>query len=167
MFDLAEDPPRDLASRLVPAGGGFDAVAWDAGNKEMYAASAGKITRFNDVGRLQLESVPGPANVIALGRYGRRTYVAYRDGTRTLVSALDVNHSPVADAGPDQVVECDGPSAVPVTLDATRADDYDSRPGTKDDILLLRLAGRRRGARKRRGGHRHGRRWPRAATTSP
>jgi hypothetical protein len=136
VFDLTEDPPRDLASWRFPLGNGFEAVAWDAGNKEMYAASAGTITRFNDVGRLQLESVPGPANVLALGRYGRRTYVAYKDGTRTLVSALDVNHSPVADAGPDQVVECDGTSAVPVTLDGTRSDDYDSRPGTKDDILL-------------------------------
>ncbi len=45
-----------------------------------------------------------------------------------------MNHSPRADAGPDQAVECSAAGAARVTLDGSGSSDGDSTPGTADDI---------------------------------
>lgn len=61
-----------------------------------------------------------------------RIYDAYTTKSAWRVVA---NEPPVAEAGPDQVVEATGPAGALVTLDASASTDPDSTPGTNDDIV--------------------------------
>lgn len=47
------------------------------------------------------------------------------------------NHAPVANAGPDQILECEGDWHATVTLDGSQSRDSDSTQGTNDDIVLF------------------------------
>jgi hypothetical protein len=50
------------------------------------------------------------------------------------MGAYEVNHNPIADAGPDQTVEAQAPWGATVTLDGSGSSDADSTPYTNDDI---------------------------------
>jgi hypothetical protein len=56
-------------------------------------------------------------------------------GGRIDMGAYEFNHIPVADAGPNQIVEAQGPWGTRVTLDGSGSSDSDSAPGTNDDIV--------------------------------
>jgi hypothetical protein len=45
------------------------------------------------------------------------------------------NQSPIANAGPDQIVDADSSCTATVTLDGSGSTDPDSNPGTNDDIV--------------------------------
>jgi hypothetical protein len=49
--------------------------------------------------------------------------------------AAGENRSPVADAGPDQILECDGSGQATASLDGSGSSDPDSTAGTNDDIV--------------------------------
>ncbi|MHC4085003.1 MAG: LamG-like jellyroll fold domain-containing protein [Planctomycetota bacterium] len=64
------------------------------------------------------------------------------DGDKDGISVVDMgsyelNHVPVADAGPDQTVEAQAPWGATVTLDGSGSSDTDSTPGTNDDIVYF------------------------------
>ena len=46
-----------------------------------------------------------------------------------------LNHPPVADAGPDQVLECSGDGTATAALDGSASTDVDSTPRTHDDVV--------------------------------
>jgi predicted outer membrane repeat protein len=56
-------------------------------------------------------------------------------GGRIDMGVYEFNHIPIADAGPDQVVEAQGAFGARVTLDGSCSSDADSTPGTNDDIV--------------------------------
>ncbi|MDH4242034.1 MAG: LamG domain-containing protein, partial [Phycisphaerae bacterium] len=55
-------------------------------------------------------------------------------GGRIDMGAYEFNHTPVADAGQDRIVEAQGHWGATVTLDGSGSSDADSTPGTSDDI---------------------------------
>jgi len=56
-------------------------------------------------------------------------------GGRIDMGAYEFNHIPVADAGPNQIVEAQGAWGARVTLDGSCSSDADSTAGTNDDIV--------------------------------
>jgi len=50
--------------------------------------------------------------------------------TEVVIPDIPVNSAPVADAGPDQIIECSGPNGTEVTLDGSGATDPDGDPLT-------------------------------------
>jgi len=55
-------------------------------------------------------------------------------GGRVDMGAYEFNHTPVANAGPDQTIEAQAPWGATVTLDGSGSSDADCTPGTYDDI---------------------------------
>ena len=53
------------------------------------------------------------------------------------MGAYEFNHIPIADAGPDQIIEAQAPWGAAATLDASGSSDADSTPGTNDDIVYF------------------------------
>lgn len=51
--------------------------------------------------------------------------------------SLGCDYPPVAEAGPNQTLECSSQAGASVTLDGSASTDADSTPGTNDDIVLF------------------------------
>lgn len=73
------------------------------------------------------------AEMIVWGGYNGKNYVNAGGRYRACLG----RHPPVAEAGPDQVVECTGDLGALVTLDGSASYDDGSSPGTNDDIVYF------------------------------
>jgi hypothetical protein len=102
----------------------FDGSTWVQDQK----LSASDKEAFSDFGGFGAVSVDG--DTVVIGADG--------DGTTGSAYVYTVNQPPVADAGPDTVVECTSAAGTTVHLDGSGSTDPDSTPGTNDDIVSFR-----------------------------
>jgi hypothetical protein len=102
----------------------FDGSTWVEDQK----LSASDKENFADFGGFGAVSVDG--DTVVIGADG--------DGTEGSAYVYTVNQPPVADAGPDTVVECTSAAGTAVHLDGSGSTDPDSTPGTNDDIVSFR-----------------------------
>jgi probable HAF family extracellular repeat protein len=65
---------------------------------------------------------------------GDEETIPFRAFLLTPIEELE-NQSPIANAGPDQIVDADSSCTATVTLDGSGSTDPDSNPGTNDDIV--------------------------------
>jgi probable HAF family extracellular repeat protein len=65
---------------------------------------------------------------------GDEETIPFRAFLLTPIEELE-NQSPIANAGPDQIVDADSSCTATVTLDGSGSTDPDSNPGTNDDVV--------------------------------
>ncbi|MBI3893979.1 MAG: HYR domain-containing protein, partial [Candidatus Wallbacteria bacterium] len=70
------------------------------------------------------------ANTAAVAASPAGLYIAYNVGSTVRYIYNSINHAPVAEAGPNQTVECTSPSGATVTLDGRGSSDPDGSPIT-------------------------------------
>ncbi len=134
------DPSRPTVTAVIPSRG------WPS-----HALNAGYLLSGNWVHGLATYRPPQPLRVVGpvtdtsltfeipAGYPPGSYHVAAEqpDGTTArLLNAIQVvaNRPPIAEAGPDQVLECTGNLQAAATLDGSASTDTDSTPGTDDDI---------------------------------
>ncbi len=115
---------------------GFADVAFDARFGTIF--TQGTIIEEYDLRTLaRLDSFPNSRGTGFLGKRGKKlvhvSANAINDGPAGLY-VYDINHVPVAEAGPDVVTECNGDNAGTVTFDGSASTDPDS-DGTYDDLV--------------------------------
>ncbi len=131
----SDDPAADLAFQ-----GGLRArqvahAIWDPWAGEILALQ-GNSLRLHDGETLETLRVvelwsPGGALV----KQRKNVVVLEPDVDELLIQRFEINHVPEADAGEDQVLECEADLAARGTLDGRGTRDRDSPPGTTEDIV--------------------------------
>ncbi|MDH4140696.1 MAG: PKD domain-containing protein, partial [Coriobacteriia bacterium] len=126
-----------LNARLMDKNGGE--IAWAATTAYVSAGQPQMLTLVFDGPPIYNHGVNGPYLVRDLLFYSVSdpSLFDYMDDPYLTQSAWLVaeNRPPVADAGPDQVVDATGPTGALVTLDGSASTDPDSTSGTNDDIV--------------------------------
>ncbi len=121
-----------------PAGNVFIA---DTGNNRIRQVTRSLI--ISTVAGNGIRGYAGDGGPATSARLNRPSAVAIDPGGNSLISDTDnrrvrrvalFNQPPLADAGPDQQMECSGPAGAMIHLDGALSSDPDSVPGTNSDI---------------------------------
>jgi len=134
---LGEETRYDSGQSFSLGVGDFD----QDGHMDLVSSSSTILFGAGDgtFGRARQFAHFGPGIVDDFNRDGRPDVALAPGG---LVVALnegvtESNHSPVAIAGVDAMLECASPSGTEVLLDGSASSDPDSNPGTRDDIAAF------------------------------
>ncbi len=133
LFGVSDDASRDLqkVGSIAPA----DLAMADLQNSEFYTVRGNTLMQYgvSEPEPRQQRNISGPATFVE--KVGKRVFTV--GGTvpnSAEISSFEFNHPPIANAGPDQLVECAADGAAFVSLDGSYSIDTDSKPGTNDDI---------------------------------
>ncbi len=137
VLGVDDDPVSDLRELGVLAVSEIHDVTWDDWAGELLTLQ-GNSLRLHDARSLELRDVLELETLAhALRKERKRVDLAIRETRRVRLERFELNHQPVADAGPDQRLECEDLRAR-ATLDGRASYDLDSPPGTWQDITSWR-----------------------------
>lgn len=133
LFSVSDDASQDL--QKVGSIARADLAVADLQNSEFYTARGNALMQYvvKEPEPRQQRNISGHAKFVE--KVGKRVFTV--GGTvpnSAEISSSEFNHPPIANAGPDQLVECTAGGAAFVSLDGSTSVDADSRPGTNDDI---------------------------------
>ncbi len=155
--DLTNDPGDDREPNWSPSGTSIAFTSNRSGTDSIWTMNADGSSPTMLTDGLQADSQPAfsPDGTLVLFVRALATptiHVMNADGsdvTRLTFDDADdqkpdwepvvpgTNLPPVANAGPDQQLECTSPAGAVATLDGSASTDPDSTPGTNDDIVLF------------------------------
>ncbi|HEX4825095.1 MAG TPA: thrombospondin type 3 repeat-containing protein [Candidatus Polarisedimenticolaceae bacterium] len=125
-------PSQEWRVQITAGGTATDVFVTRPGDPPM---QPGPNARSVDVTGL-LQTLEGQAITIVFEQEGSINFImAALDDVHLVIESRSPCHAPVAQAGPDQTLECAGPGGSVVHLSGLASTDDDSTPGTNDDIV--------------------------------
>ncbi|RMF75376.1 MAG: hypothetical protein D6738_03930, partial [Acidobacteria bacterium] len=129
------DPAADLDYRGALHAGEVAWAVWDDWADEILTLQ-GNTFRLHDrqsLEKLRVVETYGIGG--AMDKHRKHVVVLVPGADELSIERFVVNHAPEADAGPDQVLECEADLMATATLDGRGTRDRDSPPGTWEDIV--------------------------------
>ena len=137
LFRATDDPATDMRYLQGLSSGTIAHVAFDTRHDEFFSAEQAAIVQYDTQTLARITAFPSSGRAKFVGKERKTLFGVYSDVPRsgyTRLLGFDVNHPPVAEAGPEIVAECTDRETTLVALDGTASSDPDSSDATNDDI---------------------------------